>query len=145
VPDISDIVGMNILSNIMVELFSVSHGKLTAKEGKPLGDLATDLVIKLTGMAEEIPEAMTLLDNPLLNAYGSIEQTYLDLIKKAREIDTIHQGEWPLLLKAMTIPLSDQVFSDRRENVERVAVSRVGRALIERLRVLESYPQLLNM
>jgi len=96
-------------------------------------------------MAEEIPEAMTLLDNPLLNAYGSIEQTYLDLIKKAREIDTIHQGEWPLLLKAMTIPLSDQVFSDRRENVERVAVSRVGRALIERLRVLESYPQLLNM
>ncbi|QTY21822.1 RNA-dependent RNA polymerase [Botryosphaeria dothidea mitovirus 3] len=142
-PLLSDTVGMNILANIMVELFSDSYGQMTKQGGKPLGDLAIDLVTRLTDVGQEDERAMVLLANPLLQAYGSIETTYVDLLRKAKEIDTIHAGEWPLLLKAMTIPLSDDVFSNRQEHVESVAVSRVGKKLRERLLILKSFPQLL--
>lgn len=134
---------MNILANIMVDFFSQSHSALLKPGGKPLGLLAEELVMYLTG--SENPDALTLLKNPHLDCYGSIEQTYLDLLKKAREVDTIHQGEWPLLLKAITIPLSDELFVNRQTEVMRVAVSKVGKALIERFKVLESYPGLLTM
>nr|QIR30254.1 RNA-dependent RNA polymerase [Plasmopara viticola lesion associated mitovirus 31] len=140
---ITDQVSTNILANIMVELFSESNSALLKPGGKPLGLLAEAIVMLLTG--SENPDALTLLKNPHLDCYGSIEQTYLDLLRKAREIDTIHQGEWPLFLKAITIPLSDELFQQRQTEVMRLGVSKVGKGLIERLKLLESYPGLLDM
>jgi len=86
-----DKTSMNILANIMVDFFSQSNEALLSKKGKPLGLLATEIVMYLTGSEKE--GALTLLKNPHLDCYGSIEQTYLDLLKKAREVDTIHSGE----------------------------------------------------
>lgn len=138
----NDSTSMNILANIMVDFFSQSNEALLSKKGKPLGLLATEMVMYLTGSEKE--DALTLLKNPHLDCYGSIEQTYIDLLRKAREVDTIHSGEWPLLLKAITIPLSDELFVNRQTEVTRVAVSKVGKALVERLKILESYPSLLQ-
>nr|BCY26967.1 RNA dependent RNA polymerase [Nigrospora sphaerica mitovirus 2] len=146
-PSINDTVGMNILANIMVELFANSRSKMDpeAKGGYPLGALAENLLILITGNLDNDPTWSYLLECPPLHAYGSIEQTYLDLIKKAREVDTIGQGDWPLFLRAITIPLDDRVFSNRDTDVESIGVAKVSKALIERLEILKSYPQLLTM
>jgi len=138
----NDDVGLNIISNIMVELFSESNPLNSKKVGAPLGDLAIELVCLLTGI--DTPRLTGLLANPLLHAYGSIEEQYTQLSKLARRIDTVEQGNWPLLLKAMTVPLSDEVFTDRMENVESLGCAKVGRKVVERLTVLNQYPQLLG-
>jgi hypothetical protein len=77
----------------MVELFSASQP--VVGKGKPLGLLAENFLIFLTGAKEleENPGLMELHQNPLTDGYGSIEQQYLDLLKIAKEIDTVKQGQ----------------------------------------------------
>lgn len=139
----NDQMALQMLSNIAVELFSRSMPDV--KKGKPLGLIAEELVLFITGLLEEIPAAMTLLENPTLHAYGSIEQRYLDLLKMAREIDVERQGEWPLLLRAMTIPLSDNLFLDRQEATEALGVSQIGRLLTDRIGIVKQYPSLMDI
>lgn len=139
----NDTMALQMLSNIAVELFSRSMPDV--KKGKPLGYIAEELVLFITGKLEECPEAMALLENPTLHAYGSIEQRYLDLLKMARSIDTERRGEWPLLLRAMTIPLSDELFLDRFEQTEALGVSQIGRLLTDRLGIVKQYPSLIDI
>jgi hypothetical protein len=142
-PPIRDGVGMNILSNIAVEFFANSNPENKhKKKGRPLGLVAISLVEFYTGQTE--PEAFALLEEPMLHAYGHIEQTYLDLRAQAKRIDTVESGNWPLLMKAMTIPADDSILTARSAKVDRLASSRIGHALVERLRVIQSYPQLLS-
>lgn len=77
----------------MVELFSASQPQ--PGKGKPLGLLAENFLIFLTGAKEleENPGLMEFHQNPLTDSYGSIEQQYLDLLKIAKEIDTVKQGQ----------------------------------------------------
>nr|WTN86941.1 RNA-dependent RNA polymerase [Fusarium oxysporum mitovirus 3] len=142
--NLTDEVATNIIANIMVELFSASQPQ--PGKGKPLGLLAENFLIFLTGAKEleENPGLMEFHQNPLTDSYGSIEQQYLDLLKIAKEIDTVKQGQWPLLLRSMTIPLSDRLFIDRFEDTEVRAISSLGKPLKERFEVINQYPQLLN-
>lgn len=134
---------LQMLSNIAVDLFSRSMPDVN--KGKPLGLIAEELVLFITGKLEECPEAMTLLECPTLHAYGSIEQRYLDLLKMAREIDTEKRGEWPLLLRAMTIPASDELFIDRQEQTQALGVSQIGRLLTDRIGIVKQYPNLMDI
>lgn len=133
---------LQMLSNIAVDLFSRSAPDVN--KGKPLGLIAEELVMYITGLLEEVPAAMTLLECPTLHAYGSIEQRYLDLLKMSRQIDVERQGEWPLLLRAMTIPLSDDIFIDRAEQTTALGVSQIGRLLWQRIGLVRKYPNLLE-
>lgn len=91
-PQISDEVGRNLLSNIAVELFAESNPANSQKvKGQSLGDLAVNMVIYMTSSEDERVE--TLLGNPLAHAYGSIEETYVNLLKEAKRIDTSNQGD----------------------------------------------------
>lgn len=73
----------------MVELFAESNPD--NKEGTPgMWDLAANTVLYLSGL--ESPLGITLMDNPLLHAVGSVEQQYLDLRALAIRIDTVGQG-----------------------------------------------------
>jgi len=74
----------------VVELFSKSSPDQYKAKGKPLGLLAELLMMAITAKPDF---SFTLLENPLFHSYGSIEQTYIDMIRKAREIDTIGKGE----------------------------------------------------
>jgi hypothetical protein len=131
---------MSVLVNVVVQLFSESNPQnQDTTKGKPLGLLAESMVMNITSI--ESDHMMTFLENPLLHSYGSIEQTFLDLLRHAREIDTIHKGEWPLFLRAMTIPLSDDLFIDRQEATEAMAVSKVALTLIKDLKMWNEYPQ----
>ena len=141
---LTDEIATNIIANIMVELFSASQP--VPGKGKPLGLLAEEFLLFLTGAKEleDNPGLMEFHQNPLTDGYGSIEQSYLDLLRIAKEIDTVKQGQWPLLLRSMTIPLSDRLFIDRFEDTEVRAISSLGKPLKERFEVINQYPQLLN-
>jgi hypothetical protein len=138
-PTITDTVGLNLLANAAVEFFAESQP--VAGKGKPLGLVAEEILLYLTGIEDEM--VMTLLENPFLHAYGSIEQTYLDLSRLAREIDTQRQGEWPLMLKSMVLPKSDEIFTKRESFTTALGSSKIVTAIVARLRMLEAYPQLL--
>lgn len=77
----------------MVELFSASQPE--PGKGKPLGLYAENFLIFLTSSPEVDEESrlMKYHQNPLTDSYGSIEQQYLDLLKIAKEIDTVKQGQ----------------------------------------------------
>jgi len=89
---LTEYTGNSIFINAAVAIFSESNPLESKKaKGEPLGLLATNWVMMATSQEEALSEI--LLEVPLLHAYGSIEQTYLDLLKKGREIDTIGKGE----------------------------------------------------
>jgi hypothetical protein len=133
-------VGQSLLANIMVELFSESNPE-NKDFSKSLPGLGERLLIYLTG--HEDPRAMSLIKAPLLDAIGSVERTYLELRKLAREVDSFASGDWPLILRNMTLPLSDAIFIDRASDTTSRAVATVAKHLIERLKVLTQFPQLL--
>jgi len=135
---ISNYTSLSIMSGLAVEAFSESD-PTTSKKGGVLGDLATALVLELTG-GDHHP---ILLENPLLHSYGSVEQEYIDLINLARRIDTTGKGEWDIDLKSMTIPLDDSIFVENRTTgVNSMASCRLAQKVTESLRSLEPYPSL---
>jgi hypothetical protein len=140
-PNISNDVATNIISNIMVELFAESNPQNSKYKGESLGDLAINMMMFLTSYSDEW--VSTLIANPLAHAYGSIEEQYVDLLKEAKRIDTQGGGDWPLILRSMTIPLSDSIFVDRATNVEARSSLKVAKMLLDRLNILKEYKGLL--
>jgi len=74
---------------------------------------------------------MTALGNPLAHAHGSVEELFLTGLYQAKICDTIDQGAWPLLLRAITIPLSYKIYVDRTDKVTYKGALRVGELLIQ--------------
>lgn len=137
---ISDFVGKNIIANDIIDGFSQSD-PTASKKGGSLGELATLILMKLT----EVDRHPILFENPLLHAYGSVEQDYLSMRQLCTNIDTIGRGEWDLRLKSMTIPLSDQVFIESRTvGVNSIGHSVIAKRLENSLRIVEQFPSLLD-
>jgi hypothetical protein len=89
-----------MLSNIAVELFSTSNPsskEFQEKSKVPLGELATSWVLRLTNLtnSDDCEVAMAAFDLiyaiPQVRGYGTIEETYMRLIREARQID-LHGG-----------------------------------------------------
>jgi len=132
-------VSLYMLSNQAVDAFSESD-PTKSKKGGNLGVLAERMLMVLT--SNNYPQI--LFECPLLHAYGTIEQEYLDLRKLAHQIDTEGKGEWDINLKSMTIPLTDEIFTtSRRSEVESMASCRLAQRVSEQLKMLALYPQLL--
>jgi len=94
--DITDDVGYSILSNIAVEMFADSTAVLEDESGPPLGLLAENLVIYLTGLENEADAALgfeLIYSLPHLGCYGQIEEMYMNLKKEAIRIDTVASGD----------------------------------------------------
>jgi hypothetical protein len=96
----SDSEADSMLSNIAVELFSTSNPsskEFQEKSKVPLGDLATSWVLKLTDLtnsddSEVAGAAFDLIYAiPQVRGYGTVEETYMKLLREARQID-IHGG-----------------------------------------------------
>lgn len=140
VTNLSEWSANTILADVSLDLFTDSDPALKDK-GKPLGLLAEQLLMLITGALEKEPEAWGLLENPLLHAYGSVEQTYLDMLKLSKGLQTNLQGKWPVLLRNMTIPLSDALFIDRAEQTTAMACSRVAGKVAEYLQFYNMSPR----
>jgi len=139
----------NILSNIAVEMFADSNPQnvpiAERSKQKPLGALAENVLLWVTSPGfENISNALQVdpysvpSSIPLLNIYGQIEEAYLELCKRVRRVDTIHAGEWPTLLRSMLLPVSDQVFYTRPNDMKPFASSLFGNHLHQRFEVLQS-------
>lgn len=142
---IADSVGLSILENIVVDLFSQQPEMKFDKDAPSQFELAHTLTLLLTGLDEERLslgfDAIQAL--PHTSVYGLIEETYMSLISKARTISTT-TGEWPLLFKTLALPGSDAIFVERSaKTVSRIS-SKVAGALRERGSILVQYPQLLR-
>jgi len=134
---------ISILSNVAIESFAASNPTMMdndkSRKGYPLGQLAQDLVIYLTSFEDEALSAK-LIDViskiPHLYCYGLIEETYTNINKQARRIDTIGGGDWPLLMKTMALPLDDRVFVQRQSHLISRASAMIGKAIHQRMEVL---------
>lgn len=96
----SDMESDAMLSNIAVELFSTSNPsskEFQEKSKVPLGELATSWVLRLTDLtnSDDCEVASAAFDLiyalPQVRGYGTVEETYMRLIREARHIDT-HGG-----------------------------------------------------
>lgn len=65
---------------------------------------------------------------PHLGVYGQIEETYI----RSRKEEDFHllKGDWPLTLRALTIPLSDKNFFMKSKDLRAMAASILGDRLI---------------
>jgi len=144
--DINDVVGLNLLENITVESFAKSNPLNAPKKGAALGDLAINLTMLLTGLDELRSELgfRAIYALPILQLYGQIEETYMDLTRKAFLISTSGGGNWPLIFKSMALPFSDGIFVERSNRTISRVSSHIGSSLIDRFKMLRAYPQLLN-
>jgi len=150
-PVINDEVATSIFSNIAVELFTSSNPENDdgSKPTKPLGLLAEELVIRITFLEEKevIPKGLSselILSFPHLAVYGQVERLYLHMKREARMVDTVNQGDWPFMLRSMTLPMSDEIFIMRTSHLIPYSSSIMSRLLLERLQILVQYPQLLT-
>jgi hypothetical protein len=134
---------LGILQSLVVESFAESNPENQTEEerikSKPLGLLAQSLVIRIT--ADD--RFYSLIDDPgleahyypLLGCYGLVESMYIRLRREAFRIDTKYGGDWPLLLRAIVIPLSDQVFTIRQDHMVPSASAVLVRKLTERFKL----------
>jgi len=146
-PVISDTVAVAMISNIAVECFADSNPENKDKnKGYPLGLLAENLVLFLSGLKSDDDRALGFSNMeyiPQLAGYGLIEEQFLRLKREARDIDLFRNGDWPLLMRAMTIPLDDRVFVTRSSHMVPRASSVIGHKLKDRFTMLQMYPQML--
>jgi len=143
---ISNYVAQSVLSNIAVESFANSNPasdpvpSLKSRKSIGLGVLAQTLVQFLTSDIVDFSLGFTMIGSiPHLNVYGKIEESYTSLSRTAREIDTVKQGNWPLILKSMALPWDDRIFSERSSHTVSRASSVIGKQLKERLFLLREY------
>lgn len=120
---------LGILSNVAVETFAASNPVNAKSKGYPLGLLAENLVIAITGSEDsDVCDASMdiLMGLPHLSVYGQIEEAYLNISKEAHRIDTVGGGDWPLLLRTMALPLDDRVFVQRQSHLISRASAAIG-------------------
>jgi len=108
----------------------------------PLGQLATYLVCILTDPDGPLdlscnPDAISMI--PILQVHGIISQMYIDINKLAVEIDTVRGGDWPMLMKALTCPISDDVYIKRNFDMIPAASAAMSRILSERIDMLKMW------
>lgn len=132
-----------IFQRACMEAFVDSNDPKNHKNGKPLGLFAETLVTIMT--REDLPFMENLTWPyyvPPLNVYGGIEEMYTKLNRLAWEIDTFRGGDWPLLMRALTIPTSDVAFLTRNEHILPMASANIGKRIYDKL---EEFRQIKRM
>jgi len=110
------------------------------KGDKPLGELATNLVMLLTD--PEKPFASDGVDLiyclPILGYYGQLEEEYL---KANREIDSFiskEVGQWPLEFRSLPFPADDSIFYSRNIKKEFIVSTAIAKRIIAQGKVMRS-------
>jgi hypothetical protein len=131
----------SILQSICLQCFAESNEDSGETS---LGAIALDLVIYATSLDIHPDEQSNLISSiPHLGVQGLIEKMYLDIQQSNYEIDTLFKGDWKLGLKALAIPLSDEVFYLRNQDLRITSSRKLGNMLIGNLEQLAAYPQLI--
>jgi len=137
IPNYTEEEFLNILRGCVKEIFTESYDRLD-RPGRGLGDYAISIVCSMTSW-DSVTNAggVQTEDIPVLQAYGLVEEMFLDMHRESSRI-TAECGDWPLWLKTMALPLDDRVFVEK----QRHTVVRGSTILGKYLRVkLESIPK----
>jgi len=99
-------------------LFTESNSSERLSKGKPLGELAVQLVLIITDPDSPFNLDLDLIYAiPILQIHGKVEELYMQTQKNARRIDTLEGGDWPLFMRSLTIPISDEVYVQRNFDI----------------------------
>lgn len=114
-----------ILKHVVLSAFAKSA---SPRKGIALGDSAIQLVCMLTdpdfeefvsspGLAKRPWTPIDLIYAiPVLQVHGSVEEQWLEIRKEV--FDSLTRGDWKLTLRALVIPMSDQVYMGRNEDIK---------------------------
>jgi len=86
---------------------------------KPLGMIAEQLVMMITGRDDTIIDAFDLIQAiPVLQIHGAVEETYMAVVKGGYDQTLLAlKSDWKSVLRALTIPISDQVYISRNQEL----------------------------
>lgn len=119
---LNDYACKKVFSKVAKDLFTQANLRLEDK-GRSFGQLAYDSVLYLS--SEEV--AMDLLLNgfefsylPILNVQGQIEEVMLEFNREAIDLENLGQ-DWPLTLRSITFPVTDDHFVLRNKDVRSLA------------------------
>lgn len=86
---------------------------------KPLGLIAEKLVMLITGRDDTMIDAFDLIQAlPVLQVHGQVEETYMKVVKGGDEqLRLCLKGDWKFVLKALTIPVSDEIYYCRNQDI----------------------------
>jgi hypothetical protein len=99
--------------------------------GNPIGKIAESMVMLITD--PDLNPACNyelIYSIPLLNVHGQIGEIYGQVCKTLKNLEE-SKLDWPILLRALTIPLSDDIYVIRERKIPYNAGSLIGRYLIE--------------
>lgn len=89
------------------------------KGGEPLGLIAEQLVILITGDDNAACDAFDLIQSlPVLQVHGQIEELYMK-VKRAppNAYSHIINNDWKFAMKALMIPISDRIYYTRNKDL----------------------------
>jgi len=132
VPLHSEKQAMSLFRRCARSIFSDSYERFSSS-GTGLGNLAIDLVCTMT--SEDVVTytgGVETTDLPILQAYGLIEEQFIDLHKESVSLIE-SDGEWPLWMQSMTLPLDDKVFTEKRSSTYLRASTILGKRVAEML------------
>lgn len=87
--------------------------------GKPLGLIAEELVILLTGQEETALDAFELIPSvPVCHIHGQVEEIWLSVVKGGgSRILSGLKHDWKAMIRTLTIPISDEIYVSRNHEV----------------------------
>jgi hypothetical protein len=140
---------LNILLNSIMVLFSESLDQFfdSKKNPSPLGLVAEQLTVYLTGLEEvspdfpiwDLPESV-----PHAHVWGKISEGFLKSQRRAYIIDTLKEGVWDSTLRSVLMPASDaEIYSLRKKDIMIIKSPKILSKFQENLAQLAQYPQLI--
>jgi hypothetical protein len=126
---------MRSLKSFALEAFVEYQEKYLDEKYPPLGKLAVDLTIRVLQLDNPVSDRPISghFYIPLLYAHGYIINLYNPIQKEAFRIDSESQGDWPLFLRTISIPLDDRVYYERNNSFTSQAMVTLEKLLTERL------------
>lgn len=96
-----------------------SFESLDKRSDKPLGLIAEQLVMLITGRDDMIEDACDLIQSlPVLQVHGQVEEKYMALKKGEQEwLVTAIDQDWKDLAKAVVVPVSDEIYFIRNQEL----------------------------
>lgn len=110
---------------------------------KPLGLIAEQLVCLITGRDDTIIDAFDLIQAiPVLQIHGQVEEAYMTVVKgDLSSFAAAMRQDWKSVLRALTIPISDQVYISRNQELMVHASFTLAKALRIRIEKLLANPE----
>ncbi|AZT88622.1 RNA-dependent RNA polymerase [Loramyces juncicola mitovirus 1] len=155
-PELSEEVCKNIISNCAVEAFSSSNivDYFNFKYSDvPLIKMASDIQLEyiklMRGLPYYIPVPRDVFnswssnDSPIVQAAFAVSELYANLEKEITNVDKTG-GDWTYYMRNFALPKNDKTFYERQDFALTRSINSFVTLMDQRLQVLVEYPQLLN-